>query len=173
MLILRNGGIVMYKITKGKLEIEGIEFVLPENFFIDASGVDGINPDGLRLLSPEFDVCIGLSTTELDFSSSMESLLDVFTDCNGISHINMYENNETGYIWLSRPENKKINSLKCACVKYETTNSFYYEIHFDRINGFKKQLEVIFEVKKEIAVGLDDILNRCNIKDFYLSFKKA
>ena len=163
----------MLKITNKKLSTAGIEFSLPEKFYIDFEGMEGIHPDGLNLLSPEKDCYISFMTTEVEFSSPLESLMDIFFDKHiNENVINMFEeNNNTGYIWIEKPQMGKICDLNCAFAKYETKADYYYEVHFERIKGYDRQLEILLAVPKKHRVNIEEILNRNNIKEFYNSIK--
>jgi len=163
----------MLRIKNNKLSTEGIQFTLPDNFYIDIEGMEGVHPDGLHLLSVEEDCIIGFITTEIEFDSPVESLLDIFMDDVrniGIAD-NMFKENETGYIWIEEPQMRELNGLKCAIAKYHTKYSFYYEIHFERIEGYERQFEVLLEVPKKCRVDLETVLSRENIKAFYNSFE--
>ena len=163
----------MLKIEGNHLSVAGIRFKLPQNFYIDIEGMESIHPDGLRLISPEQDCRIAFMTTEVEFDTPVKSLLDIFADDvlgTGIDN-DMFNPNETGYIWIEEPQMSEINGLKCAYVKYHTKYSYYYEIHFERINKADRQLEILLEIEKKNSVDLETVLDRENIKDFYDSFE--
>ncbi|MBQ7974977.1 MAG: hypothetical protein IJ300_04750 [Clostridia bacterium] len=162
----------MLKIEGNHLSVAGIKFALPQNFYVDIEGMEGIHPDGLRLVSPEKDSRIGFMTTEIEFDSPVNSLLDIFVDDVlqiGIAD-DMFSSNETGYIWIEEPQMSEINGLKCAYGKYHTEYNYYYEIHFERVGGADRQLEVLLEVSKKHPIDIESVLNRQNVKDFYESF---
>lgn len=162
----------MIKISENKLNTVGIEFSLPENFYIDIEGMEGIHQDGLRLLSPEKDCRISFMTTEIEYESAVASLIDVFTDDAIGENIELdkFNDKETGYKWIEKPQMTVLNNLSCAHVKYETPHNYYYEVHFERIAGFDRQLEVLLTVSKENPVDLETVLSRENVNDFYNSF---
>ena len=162
----------MLKIKGNKLEVAGINFSLPQNFYIDIEGMEAVHPDGLKLLSPEEDCYISFMTTEVEFETPVESLLDIFVDNvlgTGIQE-DMTKPNATGYIWIEEPQMSELNGLKCAYVKYETPYNYYYEIHFERLEGFDRQLEVLLVISKKHNVDFDVVLNRENVVEFYNSF---
>jgi len=163
----------MLKITNKKLSTAGIEFSLPEKFYIGFEEMEVIHPDRLNLLSPEKDCYISFMTTEVEFSSPLESLMDIFFDKPfNEKNINMFEeNNNTGYIWIEKPQMCKICDLNCAIAKYETKADYYYEVHFERIEGYDRQLEILLTVPKKHHINIEEILNRNNIKEFYNSIK--
>lgn len=165
----------MLKIEGNHLSVEGITFKLPQNFFIDAEGMETVQPDGLMLISPEEDCRIAFMTSEVEFDTPLESLTHIFVDdVLGIGIADdMFSPNETGYIWIEEPQMSEINGLKCAYAKYHSKHNYYYEIHFSSINNSDRQLEVLLEIPKESAIGINDILNRQNVKDFYNSFELA
>lgn len=163
----------MLKIKGNKLEVAGINFSLPQNFYIDIEGMEAVHPDGLKLLSPEEDCCISFMTTEVEFETPVESLLDIFIDKvlgTGIQE-DMTKANTTGYIWIEEPQMSELNGLKCAYVKYETPYNYYYEIHFERLEGFDRQLEVLLVISKKHNVDFDVVLKRKNVVEFYNSFE--
>lgn len=161
----------MLKFKGNYLSTAGIRFALPENFYIDIEGMEAINPDGLRLVSPEKDCSISFVTTEIEYESTVASLMDIFMDdvLFKDTQIDFLNDNETGYKWHTEPQQTNLNGLGCACIKYETPRSYYYEIHFNRIKGFDRQLEILLSVSKEFSTDLDTVLNRENIQDFYNS----
>ncbi len=163
----------MLKINGNKLSTAGISFALPENFYIDIDGMEDYSEDGLRLLSPEKDCYISFITTGIEYESPVASLLDIFVDeaIFGDKTFDMFSENETGYKWIEEPQMSMVNNLKCAYVKYETRRNSCYEIHFERLEGQKKQLEVWLVVPKKYNIELETVLNREVIKEFYKSFK--
>ncbi len=165
----------MLKIEGNHLSVVGIKFKLPQNFYIDIEGMESVHPDGLRLLSPEQDCRLSFMTTEVEFDTPVKSLLDIFVDDvlgTGISE-DMFNPNETGYIWIDEPQMSEINGLKCAYVKYHTKYHYYYEIHFERIDGTDRQLEILLEISKKHSKDIEEILSRQNVKEFFNSFELA
>ena len=163
----------MLKIKGNKLEVVGINFSLPQDFYIDIEDMEGIHPNGLTLLSPEEDCYISFMTTEVEFETPVKSLLDIFVDNVldvGIQE-DMTKTNKTGYIWIEEPQMSELNGLKCAYVKYETPNNYCYEIHFERLGGYDRQLEVLLVISKEYNVDLDVVLSRKNVSEFYRSIE--
>lgn len=119
----------MYKINGNKLSIAGIEFELPSDFYLDVDGWETEAPDGLRLISPNKDCIIQVMTCDIEYQSGAESLGFLFKEnaFNVIRPIAKYEkNNLTGFDVL-----------------YEIDGYRYYEIHFDRVKGKDKQVEVL------------------------------
>ncbi len=159
----------MLKIENNHLSVAGIKFKLPQNFYIDIEGMESVHPNGLRLISPEQDCGIAFTTTELEFDTPVKSLMDIFTDDE--PNDDMFKPNKTGYIWIDKPQTSKINGLKCAYVKYHTKYNYYYEIHFERVDGAARQLEILLEISKKHSVFIEDVLSRQNVKDFYDSFE--
>ena len=165
----------MLKIEGNHLSVAGIKFKLPQSFYIDIEGMEGVHPDGLRLISPEQDCRIGFMTTEVEFDTPVESLMDIFTDdVLGTSATgDMFNPNATGYIWIEEPQMSEINGLKCAYVKYHTKYNYYYEVHFERVENFDRQLEFLIEIPKKSLGDLETVLSRQNVKDFCDSFELA
>ena len=163
----------MLKIEGNHLSVAGIKFKLPQQFYIDIEGMESVHADGLRLISPEQDCRMAFMTTEVEFDTPVKSLMDIFIDDVLGTKIakDMFQPNETGYIWIEEPQTSEINGLKCAYVKYHTKYSYYYEIHFERVIGADRQLEVLLEIPKKLSASLDDVLSRQNVKDFYDSFE--
>lgn len=163
----------MLKIMDNHLSVAGIRFKLPQNFFIDIEGMEGVYQDGLRLISPEQDCRIAFTTTEVEFDTPVKSLIDIFTDAvleTGIAE-DMFNTNETGFVCIEEPQLCEINGLKCAFVKYHTKYNYYYEIHFARIDGADRQLEILLEVSKNQQIDIEDVLCRKSIKEFYKSIE--
>ncbi len=162
----------MLKIEGNHLSVAGIKFMLPQNFYIDIEGMEVIHQDGLRLISPEKNCRISFMTTEVEFDTPVNSLMDIFVDEAldiGIAN-DMWSPNKTGYIWVEEPQASEINGLKCAYVKYHTKYYYYYEIHFERVEGADRQLEVLLEIPKNLS-DIEAVLGRQNVKDFYNSFE--
>ena len=163
----------MLKIEGNHLSVAGIKFKLPQQFYIDIEGMESVHADGLRMISPEQDCRIAFMTTEVEFETPVESLLDIFIDKvlgTGIQE-DMTKANTTGYIWIEEPQMSELNGLKCAYVKYETPYNYYYEIHFERLEGFDRQLEVLLVISKKHNVDFDVVLKRKNVVEFYNSFE--
>ena len=121
--------------------------------------------EGLLITNPKFKVV----------EIPLKSLLDIFVDDVldiGIAD-DMFNSNETGYIWIEGPQMSEINGLRCAYVKYHTKYNYYYEIHFDRVEGAGRQLEILLEVSKKHLIDIEAVLNRQNVKEFYQSFVLA
>ena len=119
----------MYEINGNKLSIAGIRFELPNNFYLDVNGWETEAPDGLRFISPNNDYIIQVMTCDIEYQSGAESLGVLFEEnaLNIIKPIERYEkNNLTGYD-----------------VVYELGKKRYYEIHFDRLVGMDRQLEIL------------------------------
>ena len=163
----------MLRIIEAKLGIAGIKFALPERFCLDLDSDDATEMNGLKLISSEKDCLIKISTTDVKFNSAVDSLLDVFffdvSECE-IGGTLLFDE-DFGYVWHEKPQSYEINGLKCAHTKYETSHHLYYELHFERVFGHYRQLEVLLCVPKETNVSLDAVLNRNNVKDFYNSFQ--
>lgn len=81
-----------------------------------------------------------------------------------------FKYNETGFKWIEAPESCDINGLKAACVQYETPFHYYYEIHFERLKGYDRQLEICIYTQKDNS-NLESILSKQNVIDFINSFK--
>lgn len=163
----------MFKIKNNYLSVEGIKFLLPQNFYIDIDGMEDVHPDGLRLINPEKDCSIVFMTKDEEYDSLIVTLLETFIDPVlgiGIAD-NMFEENETGEIWIEEPKIKEKNGLIFADVKYHSRRAYYYRMHFERIIGCKRRFEVLFEVLKEKNTDIETVLNRKSMKEFCESFE--
>lgn len=137
----------MYKINGNKLSIAGIEFELPNDFYLDVDGWETEAPDGLRLISPNKDCIIQVMTCDMEYKSGAESLGVLFMEnvFNIVKPIARYEkNNLMGYD-----------------VMYEIDGKKYYEIHFDRIKGKDRQVEVLLTADRNVyeAEGIEDFID--------------
>jgi len=96
----------MLQIKGNHLSVAGIKFVPPQNYCIDIEGMESISPDGLRLISPEEDCHICFMTSEIQFDTPVDSLMDIFLDnvLEAEPPENMFNSNGTGFIWIEKPQ---------------------------------------------------------------------
>lgn len=162
----------MIKIKEKELSVAGVKFNLPNEFFIDIEGLEEIQEDGLRFLSPEKDCSICILTSPIEYKSAVDSLMDIFRDdvlFEGIE-FDFFKDNETGYKWIEAPQECIINDLKAAYVKYETPCHYYYEINFERLDGYDRQLEVCIYMSKD-ENDLESVLSRKDVQKFINGFR--
>lgn len=151
----------MLKINKNKLSVAGIQFALPEEHYIDIEGMETVSDNGLRLVSDNEDYYISFMTSDVEYASTRESIDEIFVDT--------VVDNTGSYKFIQEPADYVCNGLKGTCVKYETKDGQYYEIHFERIDGFNEQAEVLICVDKDLS-DLESALNKQTVIDFFNSF---
>lgn len=151
----------MLKINGNKLSVAGIQFALPEEHYIDIEGMETVSDNGLRIVSDKEDYYISFMTSDIEYASTRASIEEIFVDT--------VVDNSGSYKFIQEPADYLCNGLKGTCVKYETKYSYYYEIHFVRIDGFDKQAEVLICVDKEMS-DLETALNKQTVIDFFNSF---
>lgn len=164
----------MLKIKNGRLQVAGIEFSMPDGFFIDVEGIETVNENGLKFISPPDYCSVTIMATERIFDSAMDSLLDVFGEADELKNMDIHEFNkkETGYKWLIVPEIRECNGLKYACVKYEGPKCCYFEMHFECVDGCDRQLEILLSVPKQKG-EIETILKKSEIKNFFEGIEKV
>ena len=163
----------MLKINGNRLSAEGVQFTLPENFYIDAAGVESSDDNSIRFVSVKKDCVIDIRTDDDDFESAMASLLDSFSDfvLPSGSQLELFDDeSNTSYQWIEKPEEFSVNGLQGAYTKYEAFGTEHYRIHLEKVNGFKKWFVISMTIKQENG-DLQTILKRPEICSFFSSFE--
>lgn len=151
----------MLKINGNKLSTEGVEFALPNNFYIDTEGMETTNSNGIKFVSDPKDCYINFMTSSRTCASTRDSIKQNFFD-------NVVSDTPTCKV-IEGPIDYEHNGLKGTWIKYEVNTTCYFEIHMEKIKGFKEQAELLIAVYKSKA-DLETALNRPEIKDFLNSF---
>ena len=151
----------MLKINGNRLSAEGVEFMLPNGFYIDTEGMESVDKNGLRLVPEEQDCFIWIRTENDEYETAMDSLLDTFSDFiyETGSAIELFENSEkTEYQWIDKPRAFNQNGLKGACVIYTALTKDVYRMHFEKVEGFCERFVIFMQVdrtKTDIKSGLE------------------
>lgn len=148
----------MIKIKNGKLMVAGISFSLPDEFYIDVLGIDCLAENFLRFVSVQGNCIIDFTTSIIKFHSAIESIKDVFVECEG------------KYNFIEGPEYYERNFLKGAHVTYESAEKYYYEIHYEMVEGFNERVEILIEIDKS---RINMFSNKESIKNFLDSITLA
>ncbi len=160
----------MFKVNEScKLSTVGIQFVVPKSFYIDIENMEAVNENEIRLVPAEKDCYINFRAFDDEYDSTMDSLLDTFSDFifESGSSVELYDDeNNHEYNWIEKPREFSCNDLKGACVKYDTVNKQYYRMHFEKANGFEQWVEILLEVDKSKA-NLENVLKRDTVSAFF------
>ena len=151
----------MLKINGNKLSAAGIQFALPEEHYIDIEGMEAVSENGIKFVSDREDYYISFMTSEEEYTSSRASIDEIFIDT--------VLGDSNSYKIIQEPKDYECNGLKGTCVQYESKYDYYYEIHFERADGFDSQAEVLICVDKDMS-DLETALNKQTVKDFFNSF---
>lgn len=151
----------MLKIHGNKLSTEGIQFTLPENFYVDIEGMETLTSNGIRFLSVPEDCYINFMTSVRMCASTKESIKQNFSETS--------INSSNCCRIIAGPSDYEHNGLTGTWVKYEANAICYCEIHIKKIDGYSEQAEVLIAVNKSKA-DLECTLNRPEVKDFLNSF---
>ena len=166
----------MFKVNENcKLSAVGVEFIIPKGFYIDIENMEGVNENEIRLVPAEKDCYINFRAFDDEYDSTMNSLIDTFSDFvfESGSAMELYnDENNHEYNWIVRPTEFNCNDLKGTCTQYDTVKRQYYRIHFEKVNGIDEWVEIYLEVDKNITT-LKDVLKRDAVKTFFDSLMSA
>ncbi len=160
----------MFKVKEScKLSAVGVQFVIPEGFYIDIENLEGVNDNEIRIVPVEKDCYINFRAFDDEYDSTMNSLIDTFSDFvfESGSAMELYDDeNNHEYNWIVRPTSFVCNDLKGSHTKYDTVKRQYYRIHFEKTKSFDEWVEIYLEVDKNITT-LENVLNRESVKTFF------
>ena len=161
----------MLKITGNRLSTEGVEFTLPDGFYIDIEGMESVEKNGLRLVPKEQDCFICMRTERDEYKSAMESLLDTFSDfvCQTGSEIELFEDpSKSEYQWIDKPNEYEKNGLRFASSQYTALKTDVYRLHFEKVTGFNERYVIFMQVDRT-KTDLKTVLARLHVHDFFES----
>ena len=159
----------MLKITGNRLSTEGVEFTLPDGFYIDIEGMESVEKNGLRLVPKEQDCFIWMRTERDEYKSAMESLLDTFSDfvCQTGSEIELFEDpTKPEYQWIEKPNEYDRNGLRGAYTSYTALKTDVYRLHLEKVNGSNERFVVFMQVDRT-KTDLETVLARLHVHDFF------
>ena len=168
----KKGEKEMLKINGNVLSAEGIQFRLPDNFYIDTEGMEYVAKNGLRLVSPEKDFAIMVRTDEDCFATTMEAMLDTFSDSilESGSAIELYDNPEDlNHTWVIKPEPYSYNGLTGVHTLYATRVRCTYYLIFDVAPGSNERF-VIYIESGGTKNNFERIMTHPGVKAFLESF---
>jgi len=161
----------MLRINGNRLSAEGIEFMLPNDFYIDIGGMESVDKNGLRLVPKEKDCFIWMRTETDEYKTAMESLLDAFSDfvCQTGSEIELFEDpSKSEYQWIDKPNEYEKNGLRFASSQYTALKTDVYRLHFEKVTGFNERYVIFMQVDRT-KTDLKTVLARLHVHDFFES----
>lgn len=161
----------MLKINGNRLSAEGVEFMLPNGFYIDIEGMESVDKNGLRLVPKEKDCFIWMRTETDEFKTAMESLIDRFSDFifESGSQMELLDDEEkTDYQWIVKPTTYTYNGLSGAYTTYTALTRDMYCLHLNRVKGYNERFIIYMQVDRT-KTSIEKVFARPHVKDFFSS----
>ena len=161
---------------KGKtLSAEGISFTLPDGFYIDIEGMEGVEKNGLRLVTPEKDCFIWMRSERNELDNAMDALLDSFSDfvCESGSQIELFEDpGNSQYKWIVRPRRYSHNGLTGACAVFTALKYDVIRLHLEPAPGYSEGFTFYIEIDRSES-NYETVVTKAGMKEFFNSIRPA
>lgn len=143
-----------------ELSFAGINFIVPQNFYVASSSRKDAEQNGLTFVSPENDCFIDVFTIESNMTDNVrEKFLEQFENTNIFTVHGKFEESIRAYLYSIRAE-------------YESRDTGYFEICFGQRKGFNERVLLLVTADKNRA-DIGKIMKRQNMQKLIDSFEVA
>lgn len=143
-----------------KLSVAGINYTVPKGLYIDTDEGEVIKDNGLAFVPVENDCTIEVCTVKCYENDNIrDTFMTLFEDGSGLT-------------LKGEPTESFLSELYTIRAQYESKNEEYFEINFDKIEGYDERIVfLITAVKTDADMG--EILQREVVREIIESFEQA
>lgn len=148
----------MLRIKGNKLSVAGMQYSLPDEFYIDVAGEGVKAPNGLRFVSPQKDYVIEVQTCSLQYASIEQAIADIFK-------------NDGAFAIIEPVKKYSVNDVTGLSVMYADRKCEYFEIYFERTGECSDFVVLLISADKG-GIGIREVIERKAVKEFISGFHR-